>query len=187
METINNELDDSNLSETRKKKGENYRKIKKKTVLIVGDSMLNDIEESKLSKTRHIRVQPIPGGKIDDIKENLNDLLHEELQKVIIHVGTNNAMTDTSKEIFEKLISFKHQIKSILPKCGITVSDLIMRTDELKAAKINEEVNRLIKSANINFVENSNIKGKQLGKHGLHLNIQGNKMFGRNLLNAIRN
>ena len=50
METINNELDDSNLSETRKKKEENYRKIKKKTVLIVGDSMLNDIEESKLSK-----------------------------------------------------------------------------------------------------------------------------------------
>ena len=96
-------------------------------------------------------------------------------------------MTDTSKEIFEKLISFKHQIKSILPKCGITVSDLIMRTDELKAAKINEEVNRLIKSANINFVENSNIKGKQLGKQGLHLNIQGKKMFSRNLLNVIRN
>ena len=55
--------------------------------------MLNGIEESKLSKTRHIRVQPIPGVKIDDIKENLNDLLHEELQKVISHVGTNNAMT----------------------------------------------------------------------------------------------
>ena len=187
METINNELDDSNLSETRKKKGENYRKIKKKTVLIVGDSMLNGIEESKLSKTRHIRVQSIPGGKIDDIKENLNDLLHEELQKVIIHVGTNNAMTDTPKEIFEKLISLKHQIESILPKCEVTISNLIMRTDEPKASKINEEVNSFIKSASINFVENSNIKGKQLGKRGLHLNIQGNKMFARNLLNAIRN
>ena len=62
-----------------------------------------------------------------------------------------------------------------------------MRTDEPKAAKINEELNRLIKSANINFVENSNIKVKQLGKCGLHLNIQGNKMFARSLLNAIRN
>ena len=62
-----------------------------------------------------------------------------------------------------------------------------MRTDEPKAFKINEEVNRLIKSANINFVENSNIKGKQFGKRGLLLNIQGNKMFARNLLNAIRN
>ena len=169
METINNELDDSNLSETRKKKGENYRKIKKKTVLIVGDSMLNGIEESKLSKTRHIRVQSIPGGKIDDIKENLNDLLHEELQKVIIHVGTNNAMTDTPKEIFEKLTSLKCHIESILPKCEVTISNLIMRTDEPKAAKINEEANRLIKWTNIIFLENSNIKGKQLGKRGLHL------------------
>ena len=132
-------------------------------------------------------ILPITGGKTEDIKENVNDLLHEELQKVIIPVGTNNAMTDTPKEIFEKLILLKHQIESILPKCEVNISNLIMRTNEPKASKINEEVNRLIKSANINFVENSNIKGKQLGKHGLHLNIQGNKMFARNLLNAIRN
>ena len=70
--------------------------------------MLNGTEESKLLKTRHIRVQRIPGGTIDNIKENLNDLLHEELQKVIIHVATNNAMTHTSKEILKKLISLKH-------------------------------------------------------------------------------
>ena len=158
METINSDLDDSNLSETRKIKVENYRKIKKKTVLIVGDPMLNGIEESKLSKTRHIHVHPIPGGKIDNIKENLNDLFDKELQKVIIHVGTNNTMTDTPKEIFEKLISLKHQIESILPKFEVAISSLIMRTDEPKAAKINEEVSHLIKLANINFVENSNIK-----------------------------
>ena len=109
METINNKLDESNLSETRKEKVENHKKKKKKkNVLIVGDSMLNCIKESKLSKTRHIRVQPIPGGKTEGSKENLSDLLHGELQKVITHVGTNNAMTDTSKKIFEKLISLKH-------------------------------------------------------------------------------
>ena len=181
VETSNNELDESNLSETRKKKIENYRKIKKKTVLIVGDSMLNGIEESKLSKTRHIRVQPIPGGKIDDIKENLNDLLREELQKVIIHVGTNNAMTDTLKEIFEKLISLRLPLYHVRLPCEVTISNLIMRTDEPKAAKINEEVNRSIKLANMNFVENSNIKEKQLGKRGLRLNTQGNKMLARNL------
>ena len=134
-----------------------------------------------------MHIQPIPSGKTDDIKENLNDLLNEKLQKMIIHVGTNNAMTDTPKEIFEKLILLKHQNESILLKCVVTISNLIMKTDEPKAFKTNEEINRLIKPANINFVENSNIKGKQLGKRGLHLNIQGNKMFARNLLNAIRN
>ena len=56
----------------------------------------------------------------------------------MIHVGANSAMTDTSKEIFEKLISLKHQIDSILPKCEVTISNLIMRTDETKAAKINK-------------------------------------------------
>ena len=133
-----------------------------------------------------MHIQPIPSGKTDDIKENLNDLLNEKLQKMIIHVGTNNAMTDTPKEIFEKLILLKHQNESILLKCVVTISNLIMKTDEQKAFKTNEEINRLIKPANINFVENSNIKGKQLGKRGSHLNIEGNKMFARNLLNVIR-
>ena len=44
-----------------------------KTALVVGDSMVNGTEESKLSKTRHIRVQPITGGKIEDISQNLKD------------------------------------------------------------------------------------------------------------------
>ena len=36
--------------------------------------MVNGTEESKFSKTRHIRVQPILGGKIEDIQQNLKDL-----------------------------------------------------------------------------------------------------------------
>ena len=82
---------------------------------------------------------PFRVEKIDDIKENLNDLLHEKLQKVIIHAGTNNAFTDAPKEIFEKLILLKHKIESTLPKCEVTISNLIMRMDELKATKTNEK------------------------------------------------
>ena len=63
----------------RKNANTKYKKIKKKTVLVVGDSMVNSIEESTLLKTRHIRVQPIPGGKIEDIQQKLKDLLHEDL------------------------------------------------------------------------------------------------------------
>ena len=65
------EVADSNkyyLSKFRRKlKEENSaKKIKKKTVLIVGDSMVNCIKESKLSKARHIRVQPLSGANIED-------------------------------------------------------------------------------------------------------------------------
>ena len=56
---------------------------------MVGDSMVN---ESKLLKTRHIRVLSVTGGKIEGIQQNLKDLLHEDLETVIIHAGTKNAI-----------------------------------------------------------------------------------------------
>ena len=36
-----------------------------------------------------MRVQPIPGGKIEDIQQDLKDLLDEDLETVIIHASTN--------------------------------------------------------------------------------------------------
>ena len=165
---------------------EKIKKIKKKSILIVGDSLLNGIEESKLSKSRHIRVQPISGAKIEDVKSNLEDLIHEDLQKVIIHVGTNNAVNDTANEIFEKLKSLKEESEGQLPKCDVIISSLIKRTDDVKAHRTNEEVNKLIKASSIEFIDNSNIKEKQLGKRGLHLNNRGNSSMASNLLNAVR-
>ena len=59
-----------------------YKKIDKKPVLVVVDSLLNEIEERKLSKDRHIRVQPISGTKIKDISNNLDELIDNDLKTV---------------------------------------------------------------------------------------------------------
>ena len=159
--------------------------MKKKSILVVGDSLLNGIEESKLSKSRHIRVQPISGGKIEDIRSNLNDLLHADLLHIILHIGTNNAVTETPTEFFNKLLSLKEEIVEKLPSCNIIISNPTKQTDDVTARKTNEEVNRLIKSTDINFIDNGNIKEKHLGKRGLHLNARGSSMLTGNLLNAI--
>ena len=84
-------------------------------MLVVGDSIVNGIEESKLSKTHLIQVQPIPGGKIEDILQNLKDLLHEDLETAIIHAGTNNTKTDTPQMMVDQLITLKRNIKGSLP------------------------------------------------------------------------
>ena len=143
--------------------------------------------ESKLSKTRHIRVQPIPGGKIEDIQQNLKDLLHEDLETVIIHAGTNNATTDTPQMIIDKLVTLKQNIEGSLPKNRVIISNLIIRTDNTKANSTIRKTNRLIKELQIQTVDNSNISEKHLGKRGLHLNQEGNTVFAGNLLHAIRN
>ena len=69
-----------------------YRKIKKKYVLVDDDLLLNGIEESKLSNDRHIKVQPISGAKIKDISNNLDELIHNDLKTIILHVATNNTV-----------------------------------------------------------------------------------------------
>ena len=174
---INHKKNDSKNANTK------YKKIKKKTVLVVGDSMANGIEESKLSKTRDIRLQPIPGGKI---QQNLKDLLHEDLETVIIHAVTNNAKTDTPQMIVDKLITLIQNIEGSLPKHRVIISKLIVRTDNTKANTTIRKTNRLIKEFQIQTVDNSNISDKYLGKRGLHLNQEGHTVFASNLLHAIR-
>ena len=160
--------------------------IKKKTVMIIGDSMVNGIEESKLSKSRHIRVQPLSGAKIEDLQANLDELLHNDLEKVVLHAGTNNSTNDTPEDILDKLKTLVDTIQTALPECKVIVSSIIKRTDNQKANAVCEKVNRLLKSSDLCVLDNSNIKEKCLGKRGLHLNMQGNAVFASNLLNAIK-
>ena len=163
-----------------------YKKIKKKSVLVVGDSFLNGIEESKLSKDKHIRVQPISGAKIKDISNNLDELIHGDLKTIILHVGTNNTVVDTPEDIYNDLISLKTKIEDKIPNCQVLISCLIRRSDNVKASKTAEKVNNFIKLVKLKFIENGNITDKHLGRRGLHLSRNGNIIFAKNLLNAIR-
>ena len=150
------------------------RKSRKNSVLVVGNSFLNGIEESKLSKHRHIRVQPISGAKIKDISNILDELIHNDLKTTILHVGTDNAVEDTPKDIYNDLMEDK------IPSCQVVISCLIRHSDNVKANKTAEKVNKL------KLIDNGNITDKHLGRRGLHLNRNGNIIFAKNLLNAIR-
>ena len=51
---------------------------------------------------------------------------------------------------------------------------------------MNESVNQQLKNSKLHLI-NNNIKGKQLGKRGLHLNTHDNVLLASNALHAIRN
>ena len=164
----------------------NFKKLKKKSILVVGDSLLNDIEESKLSKSRHIRVQPISGGKIIDIERNLNELLNPDLKLIIIHIGTNHSSTENEKYVLQGVVSLKEKISLMLPNCKVVISNLIVRTDDVFTNNRNEKVNKMLRKLDIDILENNNIKEKHLGKRGLHLNAYGNALLFKKLLNIVR-
>ena len=82
-------------------------------------------------------MEPISEAKIKDISNNLDELIHNDLKTIIMHVCTNNAVEDTPEDIYNDLISLKLKIEDKIPSCQVVVSCLIKRSDNVKA-KISE-------------------------------------------------
>ena len=62
----------------------------KNTVLIAGDSMLPNIDETKLSHRYHTKVRAFRGSSIEDLHDYLKPLLKKRPEKIILLIGTND-------------------------------------------------------------------------------------------------
>ena len=65
------------------------------TILIAGDSIINGIDEKRLSKKN--------SALVEDMFYNLVPLIRKNPFVLILHVGTNNAVIDSSKVILKKI------------------------------------------------------------------------------------
>ena len=103
---------------------------KKGTVLIVGDSVVSGLRESKMSFRRNIKVRFFPGARIQDMCYYLVPLLRKRTNKVILHVGTNDAPHIRADEILEELGKLKNLIWEMLPSVKIILSAPTVRVDK---------------------------------------------------------
>ena len=76
---------------------------KKGTVLIVGDSVVSGLRESKMSFRRNIKIRFFPGARIQDMYYYLVPLLRKRPDKIILHVGTNDVPHMKADEMLEEL------------------------------------------------------------------------------------
>ena len=65
------------------------------TCAIVGDSMVNCIDEKKLQKHGNVKVFYFSGTRINDINHHLMPIVAKRPDYLISHVGTNDATTNT--------------------------------------------------------------------------------------------
>ena len=143
---------DEQLADVRKQLHENYNSLKsnnellhyhnktpsttltpcvKGTKLIAEDSMLHEIDEDRLSgaKPNSVKVRIFRGATIDDMKDFLKPYLKRSPTNIILHVGTNNSINDSSSVILNKLLSLKNFIHTELPESNVILSNIIDRSD----------------------------------------------------------
>ena len=84
---------------------ENLQKWSKDINLIVDDSMLPGIDKRRISKReRKVKIKNFPGATIDAMYDYVKPLLKKCPDNIILHVGTNNTVNESSKEVLGKLL-----------------------------------------------------------------------------------
>ena len=103
----------------------------KGTTLIAGDSMLHEIDENRLSgaKPNSVKVRIFRGATIDDMEDFLKPYLKRSPTNIILHVGTNNSINDSSSVILNKFLSLKNFIHTELPKSNVILSNITDGSD----------------------------------------------------------
>ena len=156
---------------------------------MIGDSIINQLTEEGLSRGcgKNVKVFAHGGATTEDIKCDLMKVIPMKPSHIIIHAGTNNAMSDTSRHICNELLFIKFLITDKLPDCKVTISCPIIRVDKPKANLTLVHLNRHLGELKIDTIVHKNIRDIHLGRKGLHLNDRGTKQFAANFINHMQN
>ena len=147
-----------------------------KKILVVGDSMLNGIQEDRIkSKKFDVSLKYISGAKVSDITKKLDDCLAKKPDCVILN------------EIIDEILSVKHRVEKQLPFSKVIISSPIVRTDNGKADLTIRKFNQHLKQLNIDIIDNSNINQQDLGRKGLHLSKRGKSKLTKNIKTKLNN
>ena len=156
------------------------RQWKRGTNLIVRGSMLAGIEQKRISGNKNVKVRIFPGATTHDMYDYLKTIAN--LDNIILHIGTNNSMNETSREILNGILSLKNFIEKFRPKCKVIVSNIIYRSFE-KVSLTVKNINNYLDALNRDVVDNRNIGGSFLTNSGLLLNSTG---YGKLAINFIK-
>ena len=66
----------------------------RKSVIVIGDSLLNGIDNRGLCKHHNVKVRPHPGVTTRDIADHVKPVARRKPDMVIIHCGTNDLTND---------------------------------------------------------------------------------------------
>ena len=160
----------------------------KGTTLIAGDSMRHEIDENRLSgaKPNPVKVRIFRGAAIDDMKDFLKPYLKRSATNIILHVGTNNTINDSSSVILNELLSLKDFIHTELPEPNIILSDIIDGSGNGIARLKTSNVNKHLNSLKVDAIDNSNITSEHLNGSRLHLSRYGQCKLAMNLIKKLR-
>ena len=89
--------------------------------------------------------------------DNMKPLLQKLPDYIILHIGPNDALGNTSRRIFDKILKMKTYIQKELQKCKITIATSIKQHGHGKASLTISYLSKKFKDLSISVVDKSNV------------------------------
>ena len=158
------------------------------TAVIASDSIVNDVCEERLcGKNGVIKVRIFPGATRKDMQHKLVVILKVNARHLILHVGTNNAESCTSREILDKLLKLKKSlISEKCPQCQTIFSSQSIRLYKAKANLTEIQLTNHLLQLMIDVVYNRNITDRGIGRKGFRLNFFGTLRLAKSVMIFIK-
>ena len=150
--------------------------------------MLHEIDENRLSgaNPNSVKVRIFRGATIDDMKDFLKPYLNRSPTNIILYVGINNSIKDSSSVILNKLLSLKNFIHTELPESNVIFSNIIDRLDNSIARLKISNFKKHLNSLKIDTIDNGNVSSEHLNGSGLHLSRLGKGKLAMNFIKKLR-
>lgn len=167
------------------------RKSNKRSITIIGDSIIKDIKSFKvrngLPNKESVYVKSFSGATVECMKSHVIPSLKYNPNVIILNAGTNDLRSNKLPEqIAEDILQLALSIKS--DDTEIAISGIVQRNDALnrKGLAVNDYLKQKVQQHEISYINNDNINPKMhLNNSRLHLNANGTVILANNFMDFI--
>ena len=132
-------------------------------------------EMSKKLKNTNVYVRHFTGAKVRCMKNHIKPTLREKPDHIVLHVGTNDLVSDRPPDLIAKpIVNVASSMKN--ENHDVSVPNIITRADHFKekANEVNDYLSKLCMERNIHLIDYSKtLKTQHLNGRKLHLNRRG--------------
>ena len=115
-----------------------------KLIYIASDSMLNQMDEGRLSKKYDVKVRCHGNCTIECMYSHLPSMIKLKPENIILYIGTNECTSKTSDDVLKELVTLTEYIKYVLPSSSLIISLPTVRTDNMTANQIRKNLNLVL-------------------------------------------
>ena len=135
------------------------------TTLLIGDSMVKNIQGRKLGKAvgHRVVVKSFSGANTRAMSDYLKPNLELNPDQVILHVGTNDLKKKEPQEVAEAIVDLARQVERS-SDAKVVISELVCRRDKLneQVKAVNKRLKRYCQQNEWKLIQHNNVTDKEL-------------------------